>query len=93
LRFCLDLKHQCTVGGEQYDLVIVDNAGSDQYTINHSDFDNSDAYILIYAIDDRQRYLFCFLSKFSFGVLFYMFSFEMVSKIRDKIISTSASVR
>ena len=53
--FFLDLQHQCVVGGEQYDLVIVDNAGSDQYTINHSDFENSDAYILIYAIDDRQR--------------------------------------
>ncbi|CAF1119756.1 unnamed protein product [Adineta ricciae] len=69
-----NLQHQCVIGGEQYDLVIVDNAGSDQYSINHSDFDNSDAYILIYAIDDRQ-------------------SFEMVSKIRDKIISTSASLR
>ncbi|UJR10878.1 hypothetical protein I4U23_015065 [Adineta vaga] len=69
-----NLQHQCVIGGEQYDLVIVDNAGSDQYTINHSDFDNSDAYILVYAIDDRQ-------------------SFEMVSKIREKIISTSAVLR
>ena len=51
-----DLQHQCDIGNEQYDLLIVDNAGSDQYTIHHSDFDNSDAYILIYAIDDRQRF-------------------------------------
>ncbi|CAF3744108.1 unnamed protein product [Rotaria sp. Silwood1] len=62
-----NLYYQCVIEGEEYDLVIVDNAGSDQYTLNHSDFDTSDAYVLIYAIDDRQ-------------------SFEMVSKIRDKII-------
>ncbi|CAF1220541.1 unnamed protein product [Adineta steineri] len=68
------LSHQCTIGDEHYDLLIVDNAGLDQYTISHSEFDNSDAYILVYAIDDRP-------------------SFEMVSKIRDKIISTSAIVR
>ena len=54
--FDVDLQHQCDIGNEEYDLLIVDNAGSDQYTIHHSDFDNSDAYILIYAIDDRQRY-------------------------------------
>jgi len=42
--------------------------------MHHSDFDNSDAYILIYAIDDRQ-------------------SFEMVSIIRNKLISTSAITR
>jgi hypothetical protein len=56
--FRLDLQHQFNIGDEQYDLLIVDNAGSDQYTIHHSDFDNSDAYILIYAIDDRQRLVF-----------------------------------
>ncbi|CAF1561375.1 unnamed protein product [Rotaria sp. Silwood1] len=69
-----NLYYQCVIEGEEYDLVIVDNAGSDQYTLNHSDFDTSDAYVLIYAIDDRQ-------------------SFEMVSKIRDKIISTSPTTR
>ncbi|CAF3004203.1 unnamed protein product [Rotaria socialis] len=69
-----NLNFQCIISGEEYDLVIVDNAGSDQYTLNHSDFDTSDAYVIIYAIDDRQ-------------------SFEMVSKIRDKIISTSPSTR
>lgn len=51
----LDLEHRCIFSGEEYDLVIVDNAGFDQYTLNHNDFDNSDAYILVYAIDDRQR--------------------------------------
>jgi len=69
-----DLRHQCVIGGQEYDLVIVDNAGSDQYTLNHGDFENSDAYILVYAIDDQQ-------------------SFTMVSKIRDKIMSTSANTR
>ena len=53
--FVLDLTLQHIFGGEQYDLIIVDNAGFDQYTLNHNDFDNSDAYILVYAIDDRQR--------------------------------------
>lgn len=52
----LDLQHQCVIANEPYDLLIVDNAGSDQYSISHSDFDNSDAYILVYAIDDRQRF-------------------------------------
>ena len=52
----LDLQHQCIIANVPYDLLIVDNAGSDQYSINHSDFDNSDAYILVYAIDDRQRF-------------------------------------
>ena len=51
----IDLQHQCLVNGEEYDLTIVDNAGSDQYTLNHIDFENSDAYILVYAIDDIQR--------------------------------------
>ncbi|UJR34209.1 hypothetical protein I4U23_021615 [Adineta vaga] len=59
------------LNGREYDLTIIDNAGSDQYTINHSDLKNSDAYILVYAIDDKQ-------------------SFQMVSKIREKIFSTSA---
>ena len=42
--------------GEQYDLLIVDNAGYDQYTLNHNDFENSDAYIIVYAVDDRQSF-------------------------------------
>ena len=62
-----NLQHQCNIGNEQYDLIIVDNAGSDQYTIQHNDFDNSDAYILIYAIDDRQR--FDIFDRFLFGFL------------------------
>lgn len=62
-----NLLHQCNIGNEQYDLIIVDNAGSDQYTIQHNDFDNSDAYILIYAIDDRQR--FDIFDRFLFGFL------------------------
>jgi GTPase SAR1 family protein len=53
----LDLQYQCFINGEEYDLTIVDNAGSDQYTLNHIDFENSDAYILVYAIDDLQRFL------------------------------------
>lgn len=53
----LDLQHQCLLNGEEYQLTIVDNAGSDQYTLNHIDLENSDAYILIYAIDDSQRSL------------------------------------
>ncbi|CAF1024532.1 unnamed protein product [Rotaria sordida] len=36
-------------------LTIIDNARSDLYTINHIDFENSDVYILVYAIDDLQR--------------------------------------
>ncbi|UJR34892.1 hypothetical protein I4U23_027670 [Adineta vaga] len=65
-----NLQYQCDINGREYDLTIIDNAGSDQYTINHSDLENSDAYILVYAIDDKQ-------------------SFQMVSKIREKIFSTS----
>jgi small GTP-binding protein len=52
-----NLQHQCLINGEEYDLTIVDNAGSDQYTLNHIDFENSDTYILVYAIDDLQRFL------------------------------------
>ena len=55
ISFLLDLQYQCTLNGQEYDLTIIDNAGSDQYTINHIDLENSDAYILVYAIDDRQR--------------------------------------
>ncbi|CAF1150059.1 unnamed protein product [Rotaria magnacalcarata] len=69
-----NLQHQCRLNGQEYDLTIIDNAGSDQYTLNHSDFENSDAYILVYAIDD-------------------LHSFKMISKIRDKIMSTSAITR
>ena len=52
----IDLQHQCVFSGEQYDLLIVDNAGYDQYTLNHNDFENSDAYIIVYAVDDRQSF-------------------------------------
>jgi small GTP-binding protein len=69
-----NLQHQCVIEGHDYDLKIVDNAGSDQYTLNHGEFENSDAYILVYAIDDRQ-------------------SFAMVSRIREKIVSTSTLTR
>ena len=54
----IDLQHQFYLNGEEYQLTIVDNAGSDQYTLNHIDLENSDAYILIYAIDDSQRSFF-----------------------------------
>ncbi|CAF4190172.1 unnamed protein product, partial [Rotaria sordida] len=37
-------------------LTIIDNARSDLYTINHIDFENSDVYILVYAIDDLQSF-------------------------------------
>ena len=56
----IDLQHQCLINGQEYDLTIVDNAGSDEYTLNHIDFENSDAYILVYAIDDLQRLAFSF---------------------------------
>jgi small GTP-binding protein len=58
-----NLQHQCIICGQEYDLTIVDNAGSDQYTLNHIDFENSDAYILVYAIDDLQRFYFHFILK------------------------------
>ncbi|CAF1351873.1 unnamed protein product [Didymodactylos carnosus] len=41
----------------QYDLLVVDNAGADPYTINHSEFHNSDSYIIVYSIDDKARLL------------------------------------
>jgi GTPase SAR1 family protein len=57
IKLNLDLQYQCIIDGQEYDLTIIDNAGSDQYTLNHIDFENSDAYILVYAIDDIQRFL------------------------------------
>lgn len=66
-----NLEYQFEVNGYEYDLQIVDNAGLDEYTLNHIDLENSDAYILVYSIDDLQ-------------------SFKIISKIRDKLYSTSA---
>jgi GTPase SAR1 family protein len=90
--FKIVLQHQCTLNGQQYDLTIIDNAGSDQYTLNHIDFENSDAYILVYAIDDLQRFSLNFYFQIKISFLFSL-SFKMVSKIRDKIMSTSAITR
>lgn len=67
--FFKDLRHQCFLNGQEYDLTIVDNAGSDQYTLSHIDFENSDAYVLVYAIDDLQRFF--FLLFFSIFFIFY----------------------
>ena len=87
----IDLQHQCYLNGEEYQLTIVDNAGSDQYTLNHIDLENSDAYILVYAIDDSQRFVSSCFSRCKSIQLFS--SFQMVSKIREKILSTSTNPR
>ena len=86
-----DLQHQCVLLNQEYDLTIIDNAGSDQYTLHHNDFENSDAYILVYAIDDLQR-LVSLVESVSRSLRSFL-SFEMVSKIREKIMSTSTTTR
>ncbi|CAF0821701.1 unnamed protein product, partial [Didymodactylos carnosus] len=50
------LRHSHCVHGQEYDLLVIDNAGTDPYTINHGEFDNSDSYIIVYSIDDKSSF-------------------------------------